>query len=196
MKTLLRTLASLLLLAGLAALATVVWARHTGGFSARTTPSFLETALARYARSLAIPASAKSLPNPIVDSPQVQHEAMAHYADHCASCHANDGSGDTMYGNGLYPKPPDLRLAATQNLSDGELFFIIQNGVRLTGMPAFGAPNDEGSESWKLVRFLRHLPKITPTEVEEMNGMNPKSPDELQEEKQEQEFLNGSPAAR
>lgn len=196
MKTLLRMLACLLLLAGLIALATVAWARHTGGFSARATPSFLETAMARYARSLAIPASAKSLQNPIADSPAVQHEAMAHYADHCASCHANNGSGDTMYGKGLYPKPPDLRFAATQNLSDGELFFIIQNGVRLTGMPAFGSPNDDSTDSWKLVRFLRHLPQITSTEVELMNGMNPKSPDELQEEKQEQEFLNGSPAAQ
>ena len=196
MKVLLRTLACLLLLVGLAALAAVVWARHAGGFSAQATPTLLETVMARYARSLAIPASAKSLQNPIADSPEVQHEAMAHYADHCASCHANNGAGDTMYGKGLYPKPPDLRLAATQNLSDGELFFMIQNGVRLTGMPAFGSPNDDGSESWKLVRFLRHLPKITPTEVEEMNGMNPKSPDELQEEKQEQDFLNGSPTAQ
>lgn len=196
MKVLLRMLACLLLLAGLMTLAVVAWARHTGGLSARTTPSFLETAMARYARSLAIPASAKSLQNPIADSPAVQHEAMAHYADHCASCHANNGAGDTMYGKGLYPKPPDLRLAATQNLSDGELFFIIQNGVRLTGMPAFASPNDDGAESWKLVRFLRHLPQITPTEVELMNGMNPKSPDELKEEKQEQEFLNGSPAAQ
>jgi mono/diheme cytochrome c family protein len=194
-KTLLRTLACLLLLAGLAALAVVAWARHAGGFSARATPTLLETVVARYTRSLSMPASAKSLQNPIADSSEVQHEAMAHYADHCASCHANDGSGDTMYGKGLYPKPPDLRLPATQKLGDGQLFYIVQNGVRLTGMPAFGSSNDDGTDSWKLVRFLRHLPKITPTEVEQMNGMNPKSPDELQEEKQEQEFLNGSPAA-
>jgi len=196
MKVLLRMLVCLFLLIGLAALATIAWARHAGGFSARATPSFLETVMARYARRLSIPASAKSLQNPVTDSPAVQHEAMAHYADHCASCHANNGSGDTMYGKGLYPKPPDLRLAATQNLSDGELFFIIQNGVRLTGMPAFGSSNDDGADSWKLVRFLRHLPQITPTEVELMNGMNPKSPDELQEEKQEQEFLNGFPATQ
>ena len=195
MKTMLQTLASLLLLAAVAAVGLVAWARHAGGFSARATPSRLETVLARYTRSLAMPASAKSLQNPIADTPEVQHEAMAHYADHCASCHANDGSGDTMYGKGLYPKPPDLRAAATQNLTDGELFFAIQNGVRLTGMPAFGSPGDDGTDSWKLVRFIRHLPTITPSEVEQMNGMNPKSPDEMQEEKQEQDFLNG-PAAK
>lgn len=140
MKTLLRTLACLLLLMGLAMAALVAWARHADGFSARATPSRVETMLARYARSAAMPASAKSLQNPIADTPDVQREAMAHYADHCASCHANDGSGDTMYGKGLYPRPPDLRTAATQNLTDGELFYYIQNGVRLTGMPAFGSP--------------------------------------------------------
>ena len=194
MKTFLRTLVCLLLLIVLGTAALVVWARHTDGFSAYATPSRLEMMLAHETRSLAMPASAKSLHNPIADTADVQHEAMAHYADHCAACHANDGSGDTMYGRGLYPKPPDLRAAATQNLTDGELFFVIQNGVRLSGMPAFGSPGDNGTDSWKLVRFLRHLPKITPSEVEQMNGMNPKSPDEVQEEKQEQDFLNGSAA--
>lgn len=192
MKTLLRTLLCLLLLIAVGAVALLTWARHTGGFSAQATPSRAETMLARSMRTLAMPAAATALTNPIADTPEVQHEAMAHYADHCASCHANDGSGDTMYGRGLYPKPPDLRAAATQNLTDGQLFYLIQNGVRLTGMPAFGSPGDNGADSWKLVRFLRHLPTITPSEVEQMNGMNPKSPDDVQEEKQEQDFLNGS----
>lgn len=191
MKTLLRTFACLLLLTTLAAVALVAWARHAGGLNARATPSLLENTLARYTRDLAMPATAKALQNPIADTPEAQHEAMAHYADHCASCHANDGSGDTMYGKGLYPRPPDLRAASTQNLTDGELFFYIQNGVPLTGMPAFGSPGDDGTESWKLVRFIRHLPKITPSEVQQMNGMNPRSPDEVQEEKEEQDFLNG-----
>jgi mono/diheme cytochrome c family protein len=191
LNTLLRTLVRLLLLIVLAAVALVAWVRHRGGFSAHPTPSRVEVVLARCVRSLAVPAATKTLQNPIADTSDVQHEAMTHYADHCASCHANDGSGDTMYGKGLYPRPPDLRAAATQNLTDGELFFYIQNGVPLTGMPAFGSSGDDGTESWKLVRFLRHLPKITPSEVEQMNDMNPKSPDEVQEEKQEQDFLNG-----
>ena len=60
-------------------------------------------------------------------------EGRDHFADHCATCHANDGSGNTEMGRGLYPKAPDMRLPATQNLSDAELFYIIENGVRLTG---------------------------------------------------------------
>ena len=59
-------------------------------------------------------------------------------ADHCATCQANGGSGQTEIGQNLYPKAPDMRLPRTQNLRDGEIYYIINNGVRLTGMPAWG----------------------------------------------------------
>jgi hypothetical protein len=100
-----------------------------------------------------------------------------------------------MFGKAMYPKPPDLRLARTQNMSDGEIFYIVENGIRLSGMPAFGGP-DTAEDSWKLVSFIRHLSQLTPAEESQMESLNPKSPDELQEEKEEQQFLNGgdSPA--
>jgi mono/diheme cytochrome c family protein len=119
---------------------------------------------------------------------------MAHYADHCAICHDNDGSGNTTIGKGLFPKPPDMRQPATRNLSDGELFYIIHNGVRLTGMPAFGTEGDQDLDSWKLVQFIRHLPSITPEELEQMKGMNPKSPEEFREEEAIKKFLEGDDA--
>jgi mono/diheme cytochrome c family protein len=164
------------------------------GFSARAEPMPIERTLAYAARTAAMPGSWKDRANPIADSPAVQHEAMAHYADHCAVCHGNDGSGATMLGAGMYPKPPDMRLPETQSRTDGELFAIIENGIRLSGMPAFGG---EGSEeaSWKLVRFLRHLPQLTPEERAAMEHLNPKGPDEIEEEKQEEKFLQGNDAA-
>jgi mono/diheme cytochrome c family protein len=115
---------------------------------------------------------------------------MMHFADHCATCHGNDGSGDSLFGRGLYPKPPDLRLEETQKLSDGELFWIIENGVRFTGMPGFG---DHGTQedSWKLVQFIRHLPQLSDAERADMEKNNPKSPEDVKEEKQEEDFLNG-----
>ncbi|MEO7144714.1 MAG: c-type cytochrome [Bryobacteraceae bacterium] len=64
-------------------------------------------------------------------------DARAHWADHCAACHANNGSGDTAMGKHTYPPTPDMRQAETQNLTDGELFYIIQNGSRLTRMPSW-----------------------------------------------------------
>jgi mono/diheme cytochrome c family protein len=114
---------------------------------------------------------------------------MEHFADHCATCHANDGSGKTEIGQNLYPKAPDMRQPETQNLTDGQLYYIIHNGIRLTGMPAWGAPGGD-DDSWKLVLFIRHLPRMNPEEIKEMEHFNPKSAMERSEENEEQLFLN------
>jgi len=165
------------------------WIR--AGISARDQPSRLEVFVARRVRALAIPANAKSAANPVTLTPDVLVAARGHYADHCASCHANDGSGQTEIGQNLYPKAPDMRLPATQNLTDGELFYIIHNGIRLTGMPAWGVADEHADEdSWKLVYFIRHLPALTPAEIAEMEALNPRSPAELEEEREDQRFLN------
>ena len=146
--------------------------------------------LAAYARDIAMPSSAKTLKNPIRLSLYVQHGAMAHFADHCAVCHADNDSGQTMFGKGMYQKPPDLRQSRTQNRTDGEIFSIIENGIRMSGMPAFGGA-DTADDSWKLVNFIRHLPQLTPAEETQIESLSPKSPEELQEEKDEEQFLNG-----
>jgi len=165
------------------------------GLSARAQPSALETALAAVMRKLAMPSAAQSAKNPVADSPEVLREGRLHFADHCAICHGNDGSGDTAMGHGMYPKPPDLRAAQTQDRSDGEIFWIIENGVRMTGMPAFGGSSGHGNtdDSWKLVHFLRHLPSLTAEERIEMEKYNPKSPEDLEEEQRERDFLSGAP---
>ena len=162
------------------------------GFSARQQPGAPERWVARRVRALALPREARERQNPIPSSPAVLGEARAHWADHCAICHANNGSGDVEIGRHMYPPAPDMRLPETQQMTDGELFFIIQNGIRLTGMPAWGggSSHDE-QDSWKLVDFIRHLPELTADEEREMQGQNPKSPEELKEEEEEREFLNG-----
>lgn len=162
------------------------------GLSARATPSAAERLVAKGAQRLSIPSSARQSQNPVLGSAEEMRDARLHYADHCAICHANNGSGDTMMGRGLYPKPPDLRLPVTQNLTDGELFWIIENGIRFTGMPAFANGGEHGGvqDSWKLVHFIRHLPHLTEAERIEMERYNPKGPDDLAEEKQENDFLN------
>ena len=120
-------------------------------------------------------------------------DGMAHWADHCASCHANDGSGDTAMGRGLYPKAPDMRGPDTQSLSDGELFYLIEHGVKITGMPAWGTGTPEGEQaSWHLVHFIRHLPSLTDDEVAEMEGLNPRSRAEWQALEEERRFLSGT----
>jgi mono/diheme cytochrome c family protein len=164
------------------------------GLSARATPTAFEAMMARNARRLAIPASARATQNPVPPSADTLRDARLHFADHCATCHANDGGGDTMIGLGLYPKPPDLRLPETQKLSDGELFWIIENGVRFTGMPAFGGHHGTQEDSWKLVLFIRHLPQLAADERIEMERYNPKGPEDREEEQEEQDFLQGAPS--
>jgi mono/diheme cytochrome c family protein len=140
------------------------------GFSARDQPSRLETVVARTVRNLAISSEAKNATNPLPASEDNLNEGREHFADHCAFCHANDGSGQSETGPNLYPKPPDLRQSQTQNLTDGEIYSIIANGVRLTGMPASGhGPED----NWRLVLFVRHLPNLTPAEKQEMESIHP-----------------------
>ena len=182
---------AVLAFAGLFAIGVASWLL-AGGIGARAQPSQAETRIARGLRAFAIPAAARGRRNPVAADAATLTEAKAHFADHCATCHGNNGSGDTMFGRGMYPRPPDMRLDATQQLSDGELFYIIENGVRLTGMPAFGdgTPESEAA-SWGLVHFIRHLPKLTESEIEQMKRLNPKSAEEWREEERIQRFLEG-----
>jgi len=149
----------------------------TTGLRGEPEPGRLETTFARAARSLAVPGDYKARTNPLAQSSEALAPGLEHFAKFCAMCHANDGSGKkTAIGGGLYPKPPDLRADLTQKLTDGELFWIIENGVRFTGMPAFGiGPHSEAADRqvWQLVSFIRHLPKITPDEIEWMESLNP-----------------------
>ena len=169
-----------------------LWYFVSAGVSAKEQPGRLEEFVARRVRNMAIAGRARALTNPVEYSGEVIADGRAHFADHCASCHANDGSGKTTMGQGMWPKAPDMRLAQTQDLSDGELFWIIENGIRFTGMPAWSTGTKEGEEaSWRLVHFIRRLPKVTPEELEEMEALNPKSPEEWQQIQEEREFLEG-----
>ena len=192
MKTIGRVALALLALGLVLSLSSYLFLRGHG-FSSRAEPGELETSLARAARRLAIPIAVRNLENPVPASAETLRLGLEHFADHCAMCHANDGSGNTEMGRGLYPKAPDMRLEATQSLTDGELFYIIENGIRLTGMPGWGGGGEERG-SWELVHLIRHLPKLTREELLEMERANPKSPDEWKELQQEDEFLGGEGA--
>jgi mono/diheme cytochrome c family protein len=159
------TIIALCLAAGL----WLYWFVTAHGFSAREKPSKLEAFLARHARRISSPSGAREMRNPVSPTDLAIAEARDHFADHCAICHANDGSGKTQINAGLYPPAPDMKERDTQGLSDGELFYIIKNGIRFTGMPGWGG---EDEENWKLVLFIRHLPKLTPKELELMKEVN------------------------
>ena len=85
-----------------------------------------------------------------------------------------------------------MRLPATQDLTDGELFYIIENGVKMTGMPAWGTGTAEGEqESWHLVNFIRHLPQLSDDELAEMEELNPRGLADWRALEEERRFLAG-----
>ena len=141
--------------------------RHS--FSARTAPTAIEAVVARNLRRLATQPGVRSLKQPLSPTPLNIAEARDHFADHCAICHANDGSGRTMIGSNMYPPAPDMRSNPTQALTDGELMYIIKNGIRFTGMPGWDGKDEE---NWKLVLFIRHIPKLGPEEIKIMKELN------------------------
>jgi mono/diheme cytochrome c family protein len=162
------------------------------GVSAKPEPSRLEARGSLFMRSWLTPPTYKGLKNPVSATEENFIAAREHFADHCASCHANDGSGNTEMGRSLYPKAPDMRLPRTQDLSDGEIFYFIENGIRLTGMPGWGTGTPEGERaSWQLVHFMRRLPKLTPDDIAAMEPFNPTSRQQIEEEKKVEDFLNG-----
>jgi mono/diheme cytochrome c family protein len=236
----------LFLLVFAVALGAFVVIRH--GVSARDQPTQPEIFVARRLRHLAIPLAARQMSSPEPSTPVTIQAGLEHFADHCAICHANDGSGDTEIGRNLYPKAPDMRREETQSLSDGELFYIIENGIRFTGMPGWGTGKPEpagnatgtasgsassggaaasassasgtgasggsgassaagheaasaadhdhdhegaGHDSWALVHFIRHLPKLTDDEQQKMQALNPRGPEEWEQQQQMQDFLKG-----
>jgi mono/diheme cytochrome c family protein len=192
-----RSIAIMMALAALVLLAAALgfWRLMRRGFSAHEEPSAIEVLAARSMRSWSAPADLRRAENPLPLNDEVLGQARAHWADHCALCHGNDGRGKTAIGERVYPRAPDMTLPATQELSDGEIFAAIENGIRLSGMPGWGDGTAESArESWALVHFVRRLPALTAEEIGAMEAMNPKSPAEWRALKEEREFLSGGAA--
>jgi mono/diheme cytochrome c family protein len=191
MRTLFRLFVLTVALAIAAGAAGFLYLRNTG-LTARALPGALEAAVARAARSLAVPPEYKNRANPLPRTPEHVRAGLEHFADHCASCHANDGSGNIALGRSFFPPAPDMRAEETQRLTDGELLYIIEHGIRFTGMPAWGDGTEAGERlGWQLFQFNRHLPRLTQEELEQMEALNPRPPEEIRQEIEAERFLRG-----
>lgn len=127
-------------------------------------PGALETAVARRLVLLSIPASAHSRVNPKVTDGEAWRAGAKHFQAHCAFCHGSNGRGQSPVATKMYPPVPDLADPAIQQMSDGALFAVIQNGVRWTGMPAFRSDHTP-DEIWELVSFVRRVPQLQPSDL-------------------------------
>lgn len=161
----------LLLLIGAIVVAVATTLLMRRGLRATTEPSSFEKTLARTVRNLAIPRRARNEANPWKASSENLKEAREHFIARCAICHGSDGRGQTQMGTSLYPRVPDLLSPQTQNLTDGEIHYIIANGVQLTGMPAWNLPHRETeNDSWKLILFIRDLRPLTTEESSQQSN--------------------------
>jgi len=122
-----------------------------------------EGSLTRWASSTMMEHSVKRQANQVV-VPSLDDSALVrigfdHYNEMCVSCHGSPAGGRTEAGLGLNPPAPDLSEAAKE-WKPAELYWIIQNGIKMTGMPAFGLTHDE-NEIWGMVAFVRKLPGMS-----------------------------------
>jgi mono/diheme cytochrome c family protein len=129
------------------------------GCTAGKQPSGEETRLANAAKDVTIPLEAGKMKNPLPDTDEVVSQGQEAFLGSCAQCHGADARGDSDIGRNMYPPAMDLTSSHVQHWSDAELFWIIQNGVRLTGMPSWKSSISD-NDTWKLVRFIHKLPHL------------------------------------
>jgi mono/diheme cytochrome c family protein len=114
------------------------------------------------ARTRSIKAHAAGIHTPPgLDDPAKVIIGVEHYAAHCAVCHGAPGVPNGDIAHGLYPQPPNLSEAA-KRYSPGELFWILKNGIKMSGMPAWSDHSD--AELWSTVAFLKRLPGMSEQE--------------------------------
>ena len=132
--------------------------QRPGGLEEWIVSTLRESSLARQSGEI-------TAPEPL-DAPTVARGALL-YADSCEICHGGPGRQAEPFAYGLHPVPPSLDSPVVQESGDGEFFWVIGNGLRFTGMPAFGGLYDE-EDRWALVAFLRRLPDLLPAGYEEL----------------------------
>ncbi len=144
-----------------AALGAVVMLLVCAACSADGRPSKVESGLANIAKEVVIPLEAKERKNALTVNNAAAKKGMDLYRQSCALCHGGDGRSNTPLGRGLYPPAIDLTSPHVKRWNDAELFWIIQNGVRLTGMPAWKDVFDD-TQTWELVMAIRELQTAKP----------------------------------
>ncbi|HXO20230.1 MAG TPA: cytochrome c [Thermoanaerobaculia bacterium] len=134
---------------------------------AATTPEggIVDNFLGKVADKSALRHSAGIQAPPLNDPAQIQL-GFEHYQEMCVTCHGAPGVKASEIGMGLNPAPPDL-VDSAKELSPARIYWIVHNGIKMTGMPAFG-PTHEQREEWAIVAFVKQLPQITP---EKYRGM-------------------------
>lgn len=154
-----------LLIAAIAASLSVIY----GGFydvSASGDHSAFERWLLETTMENSVKRHAENIQVPTLDDPTQIERGFQHYQEMCEVCHGAPGKPTTEVAEGLMPRPPELAKDMEQWTS-AELFWIVKHGVKMSGMPAWGAAHSE-EEIWNIVAFLERLPEMTRAQYSDM----------------------------
>lgn len=117
-------------------------------------------------RNRSIDRRAAGIEVPSLTDPGLVEEGFEHYHEMCVGCHLAPGLGSSEIRSGLNPQPP-LLAQVVPHSSPARLFWVIKNGVKMSGMPAWGASHSD-QMIWAMVAFLERLPNMTPAEYQAM----------------------------
>ncbi len=134
---------------------------YTGAFNVATgwqDPSLVRWVLVA-TRESSIERRAQAIQAPVLDGVNRIENGFRGYREMCVICHGTPGGKPSPLAKGLNPEPPDLSEDEDQ-MSDAELFWVIKNGIRMTGMPAWG-PSHSDAELWDIVAFVKTLPNMS-----------------------------------
>jgi mono/diheme cytochrome c family protein len=106
----------------------------------------------------------KNVQVPPLTDPALVRTGFLHYQENCVTCHGAPGVEASEVGQGLNPYPPELATRSEES-DPKELFWIVRNGIKMTGMPSFGVTHTD-QEIWAIVAFLQKMPKMTPQEYQ------------------------------
>ena len=137
-------------------------------------PAIVTWALTRV-RTASINRHADDLPPASInDAASVQAGAKAFAAHGCTNCHGGPGVNWAKFSEGLHPDPPDLKDVVDQ-LSPAQLFWVVKNGINMTGMPSFAQAGVKDDEIWSIVAFLKKLPGVSEADFKAWTAPAPAS---------------------
>ncbi|MDI3260746.1 MAG: cytochrome c [Sinobacteraceae bacterium] len=125
-------------------------------------------------RDRSIAAHARDIRVPDLNDPKMILEGAGQYAAMCSTCHLAPGYDQSETWEGLYPRPPKLYQGTS--LTPAEIFWVIKHGIKLSGMPAWGASHED-DELWAVTAFVMQLPKLSPQQYKDMVARAPMDTD-------------------
>lgn len=137
----------------------LIWVICIASCTAKRKPLPLENTFANAAKDVVIPIEARNAKNPVPASDEAVKDGQQIYAQNCALCHGADGRGYTVIGRHMFPPAMDLNSPHVQHWTDADLFWIIQNGISLTGMPSWSS-SISPADAWKLAQYIHALPRL------------------------------------